>query len=652
MTIRTHRGSPAAALLAAVILLPGPGPLADEPAPPKELDDRISAVTVYSDQAAVTRSAAVRLEAGRHQVAFDPLPTGAWPATVQVVADGADIVAVEVLPPWPTPPGDEWAALQSDRSRLQAKLADLQPRYEALRQEAALLTSLGRHPVRKEGELGAALLATTRDEPVGRWQQARLDALGVEAEALRVAARALRAELRELERSMAPVTQDGRDRVVATLSVARASTVTLAATTRIGGPRWVPDYDLHLDPEGGVGRVGVNALVSQLTGEDWRGVPLRLSTATPGAAATLPKLTAWYLQEQAPPAPEPAMEYPEEEAAVMDEAPRRRRQSKKSSPAASSRRRAEAPADYGVYDTYEAEEPAREALGSMGGGGLSDVLRNRGDSSGYGASSPSRSPATRASVPPGPASGDLLMRLLGSPPSGEPVVSPPYVVVPPPSGPAVNWARFDPAQQAGGFDYAMSSAGDVDIPSDGVARRIPLLGLELPVRFEHRVPSAVQPGAWLYALLQQDGQAPLLSGEARVFQSGDLLGNTTLPMSARGATFEVPLGKDEQVRVERKVEELADRSGPLAGGESLTRAVTLTVRNLRPDAVRAVITDRVPVTWQDGMKVVVTQEPDPPATVGTDGLIRWTVDLAPGADVALTFSYLIRHPRNTALREQ
>jgi hypothetical protein len=634
----------AAALAGLAALLPPSGPRADEASRPVELDDTITAVTVYSDQAAVTRSATIRLEAGRRQVAFDPLPDGAWPATTQVDADGAELLAVEVLPPWPEDRGGEASSRRATRWRLERDLADLQPRYDALREEAAFLTSLSRQPARRDEELGAELIPTTKDEPVGRWQAQRLEALAAEAERLRVAARALRKSLDALDRERPTPVDDGRVRGVATLSVARAGTVTLSATTRIGGPRWVPDYDLHLAPDEGAGRVGVHALVSQATGEDWRGVPLRLSTATPGAAAALPKLAAWYLQEQAPPEPPPLAERER-----MDEAPRRERAKKSSArPSPSAAGRAESSA---YFDDDYAEESIADLLSADGYGGDAGGSPSSSGAGYAGRSGAPMPPPMPVQAPP-PPSGDVLTRLLGPPPTGEPILSPPRIVLPAPTGPDVDWSRFDPARQAGGFDWAMQSVGPVDLPSDGVARRIPLLDLDLPARFEHRVPAAVQPAAWLYAVLKQDGQAPLLAGEARVFQSGDLLGDATLPMSARGATFEVPLGRDDQLRVERKVEEVADRSGPIAGGESVTRTVTIKLRNLRGEPARAVVTDRVPVTFQDGMKVQMLQAPSPPAEPDSDGLMTWTIDLDAGADAAVTFSYVIKHPRNTALREQ
>lgn len=622
----------AAALLAAPAVASPPAPI--------ELDDVIAAVTVYSDQAAVTRAASLRLVAGEHQLAFDPLPGGAWRNTAQVDVQGATLLAVEVLPPWPAEGGGEQQEWRQRRSVLQEELQDLGRRYDDLAREVQLLLNLQRDPAaRKEGELGVELMPRTVDEPVGRWQQQRFDGLASEAETLRAEARRVRDAMDQLDRELLPAPHDGRPRVVATVALERTATVRLAATVRVGGPRWVPDYDLHLDPAGGRGRVMVNALVSQATGEDWSGVPLRLSTATPGAAAELPQLSAWYLQEAAPEAPPTellAMEADDYEEVAEAEAPRRRSKEKKLDRAKRSSRSRRAPAapsasrgDYGLGSDEDtgavsplelpSPEPARGALSAR---------------------QPIRQP------------GSPVELLLGPRPTGERLVVPPAITTPPPSGPTVNWSRFDPARQAGGFDYAYASAGPVDLPADGVARRIPLQTLDLAARFEHRVPAAVEQAAWLYALLEQDGQVPLLAGEARVFQAGDLLGNTILPKAARGATFEIPLGKDEQVRVERKVEQLADRSGPVAGGEAVSREVRLKLRNLRAEPAHLVVTDRVPISYDKGVKIEVTSEPRPAATQRLDGLLEWRLDLEAGADATITFGYAIRHPRNTGIWEQ
>jgi hypothetical protein len=633
-----------AALAAAATLLITSGGAAETPGPPIELDDVVSSVTVFSDQAAVTRSASIALDAGRHQVAFDLLGSGARAHTTQVDAEGAEVLAVEIVPPWPADTDSDETERAQQRRALQLEIQDLSTRYAGLHREAELLISIHRTPHRKDDELGAGLMPRTDKDPFTRWQRGRLDAMATEAEALRIRARAVRASIDVVDRLRAPETLS-RERVVVTLQVAHKTTVKISQTTRVSGPHWVPDYDLHLDPEAGVGRLVINALVAQNTGEDWDGVPLTLSTAVPGAAADLPKLTAWYLEEDAPPPPAEVMDQSAMEESRSLRKDSRKRESK-SRPAPSSRpapvrKRAQKADSAGAYADFDdaLDDALGDALGGLGGGGMR--------------SEPAPDDAAPAAVasPPPPGSGGLVQRLLGPPPTGGPLIVPPRIVIPPPTGPSVDWNRYHPARQADGFDFAMQAAGRIDIPSDGVARRIPLDTLELPVTYEHRIPAVLEQTAYLHALLKQNGRIPLLSGTARVFQSGDLLGDTTLPKSARGATFEIPLGKDPQVKVERKVEEEADRSGALGGGEAITRKVTIKLRNLRADRIHAVVYDRIPVTFAKGVKVQMLDDPAPTATVNSQGKITWTVDLEPGGEATLTFRYLIRHPRNTAIVE-
>lgn len=77
----------------------------------------------------------------------------------------------------------------------------------------------------------------------------------------------------------------------------------------VEGATWEPRYDIRLD-EGG-GDVGVTwfGMVRQWSGEDWPACELRLSTARPTAAITIPDLEPWFLTEQPPMRPLAATAY-------------------------------------------------------------------------------------------------------------------------------------------------------------------------------------------------------------------------------------------------------------------------------------------------------------------------------------------------------
>ena len=71
-----------------------------------------------------------------------------------------------------------------------------------------------------------------------------------------------------------------------------ASRVQLRLRYFVPGARWTPAYTIRLDRALRSGTIELRALVGQATGEDWRGVALTLSTATPQRWTELPELRA------------------------------------------------------------------------------------------------------------------------------------------------------------------------------------------------------------------------------------------------------------------------------------------------------------------------------------------------------------------------
>lgn len=80
--------------------------------------------------------------------------------------------------------------------------------------------------------------------------------------------------------------------------------VRVALSYFVNGARWSPTYQCKLSRDGSAASVQMRALVSQRTGEDWKGVKLQLSTAAPMQWTELPELRAIRIgRAQAPAAP-------------------------------------------------------------------------------------------------------------------------------------------------------------------------------------------------------------------------------------------------------------------------------------------------------------------------------------------------------------
>ena len=267
-----------------------------------EIATQIEAVTVYRRGAVVTRVA--RLEAPFPQaVALVGLPLSLQDSSlrVELSADGgAPPIAGDVQVTVSVPGEDPRLPPPDDAELEAAELAHAKARREVDELSRAL-TRLDAVEVARRGapERGKAPIAS----PTG----ARLELLAFRrrrADTLHEGLVAARGRLHEADERLATLRERRRvasdERNVATWEVRKAAVVRLAggdaatATLRlqytVPGARWAPAYTVRLDREMDRGTIEVRAMVGQATGEDWRGVALTLSTASPQQWTELPEL--------------------------------------------------------------------------------------------------------------------------------------------------------------------------------------------------------------------------------------------------------------------------------------------------------------------------------------------------------------------------
>ncbi len=116
--------------------------------------------------------------------------------------------------------------------------------------------------------------------------------------ALQTDREAVRAEVDRLNRELGALRgNERRSRLLAkvNLDVRQAGEVEVNLSYLVRGPSWSPSYDMRADTKAKTLEVTYRAEVRQATGEDWRGVSLRLSTAQPGLAGREPKMDPWFL---------------------------------------------------------------------------------------------------------------------------------------------------------------------------------------------------------------------------------------------------------------------------------------------------------------------------------------------------------------------
>ncbi len=270
-------------------------------AAPLPVDSRISAVTVYTDRAVVTRTATVELTGGTIELTFANLPEALNERSLQVSGRGTaqalilDVSAKKTYVDFT--PNARVKELEDQLKGLGRQVRELDDRGGLLQAQSVMLD-----------RMEAALFAPpTKDVPRPDLtqftnsltylteQKAKITAerttLDEQREEVQNKINTVQAQLNELRGA------GGRGYKSVTVRVAaeKAGSLDVALSYTVPGASWSPSYDARVLSTERAVALGYFGIVRQNTGEDWKDVALTLSTARPGLGGAAPVLVPWNL---------------------------------------------------------------------------------------------------------------------------------------------------------------------------------------------------------------------------------------------------------------------------------------------------------------------------------------------------------------------
>ncbi|MEZ0262846.1 MAG: mucoidy inhibitor MuiA family protein [Alphaproteobacteria bacterium] len=244
-------------------------------------ESTISDVTVFDDRAKVTRTAVVDVPAGAQSILFKGLPEALSLDSLRVdgTADGdvkfGAIASKKIAKP---------ISFTEEEKVLIPKMEELEVQMQNLQAEKAAREAQGRY-----------LSAVSPDKQTGnggKADTAQLIAIG----------KSLRDGMSDVYKSF--VQLDARERALTTdleslrneflsrnkfpgsiyyvqvpVDAGKGAKIRINLTYQVNNAAWEPLYDIHLDSKSNKAVVTQYGLVRQVTGEDWKGVKMTLSTA-------------------------------------------------------------------------------------------------------------------------------------------------------------------------------------------------------------------------------------------------------------------------------------------------------------------------------------------------------------------------------------
>ncbi|MEO6774531.1 MAG: DUF4139 domain-containing protein [Kofleriaceae bacterium] len=476
---------------------------------------------------------------------------------------------------------------------------------------------------------------------------------------------------------------------------AGGAAVTIYIDYEVRAARWAPSYVARLD--GDAVRLELRAIVAQASGEDWRGVALRLSTAEPARFAELPELPAHKIgrRQREPlkrgfrPAPTGAEELYRDYDAAFPRGNVERAEAGRAPTAPELE--LDGVAKDQVWDeessnalqakaSFKTPTPPPGMMGarksrSLGGGGVASAIGGMvaapaglvaGAARGLARHDAGEmSKRKQAAAPPqlelgagAPVRldyGVFVMaaatqhergRLVPAPHPAGRATSTPFEQLALPPGHVDAWDHA--------YDYAFATEGSVDLDSDAAWHSVALTAKAGTAKLRHVAVPREQADVFRVATISNPFDGPLLPGPIDVYDRGQFLITSGVEFTPPGGSVELGLGVDPQVKLARNASYHEEATGMLRGGLRLVHAIAIDVENLGARAIEVEVRERVPVADanDDDIEVVLgkidpawerwTPDPSAPKDERLRGGFRWVLALRPAHKQTLRATYEIK----------
>jgi uncharacterized protein (TIGR02231 family) len=188
------------------------------------------------------------------------------------------------------------------------------------------------------------------------------------------------------------------------------------------------------------------------------------------------------------------------------------------------------------------------------------------------------------------------------------------------------------------------------IPSDNVPHKVTIAIDKLHADFSYSSTPKLSPYVYLKAVVKNMTAAPFLGGNANIFSNDDFVAMSSMKMTSPGEPFDVYLGIDQAIKIERKlVNKFTDYTGMFTKNVRVTYEFGFTLENTKKTEQRISVQDQLPVSQNE--KIVVEQVEPAEKDMRRDdqGFMNWIMTLNPGEKKSWKLKFNVEYPQGTAI---
>lgn len=205
------------------------------------------------------------------------------------------------------------------------------------------------------------------------------------------------------------------------------------------------------------------------------------------------------------------------------------------------------------------------------------------------------------------------------------------------------------ASEATEFSVRYRIPGRVSVPADNSRQRFVLATQQFSGKLSARTTPKYDPRAFLYALFDYSGEAPLLAGTWQLQRDGVYVGSTNHKAVRPGEELALAFGPDEALKVEYQLlKDERSKQGLISREQRVERHYRIKVSNGHKVAVPVNIYDQLPVARDEAITVELDKDGAKPNKVDVEdrrGVLRWEREIKPGGKAEIDFGYSVSFPQ-------
>lgn len=184
------------------------------------------------------------------------------------------------------------------------------------------------------------------------------------------------------------------------------------------------------------------------------------------------------------------------------------------------------------------------------------------------------------------------------------------------------------------------------IPSDGKEYQVFVKEYSFPVEFTYRTVPKLSAFAYLLAYICDWEQYNLLSAEANVYYNGKFLNKTFIDASSVKDTFELSLGQDKSIILERQLLKDFSKKKIIGNTNVVTRTFEITIRNTKSIPITIEILDQIPLSRRKEIVIEFNPKDAPNAIYNEEtGSLTWKLNIAPTETQKVRFTFEVKYPK-------